>query len=267
MLLQKARNFVPVFKYIAPLLTFFLLFVLWVYGRAQDAVFALFMGALLSALSMTLFVTGRRRFFKNFVSKGELSRLAESGRLYLRLKDNSEALLLLLQALENDYKIEEKERRGEYVIGNYGGEKVLFALSDGFDGASSAKAVVDLYRRCAGAGIDRGALFLLGEGRAVADSLARKLPLPRVGVIGGDVLDSYFAQIARQADFEPEKSGRSFSAVVCTAKNGVRCMISAAYMIAAYILLGLHWLLFPALLLAAFASVCRYLDRDAARLF
>ena len=266
-MLKYIQKAVPAAKYIAPVVTLFAAYSLWVFSRTRRLALAAMLGSLLAALTALLFATCRRRFFPASAGRRNQDKLAQHGRLFLRMKGKRDGLALLLSALECEYDVSKIEWHGGFALGKYGEQNVLFALSVAFDGAHAAQELLDLYRACIEKSADRGVLFLLSNDGGEVDSLARRLTEPKLSVVHGGMLDKYIAKVAEAADFAPEHSVQKFTAAVCTRKNGVRCMVAAAYMLAVYIALGLRWFLIPALLLAAFASTCRHLDRESARLF
>jgi hypothetical protein len=267
--MKKVRSAAAAVRYVAPLMTIFAIFALWIYGRTANFELTLALGVLLTLLTGILLIMGREKFFADSAKKRERAEDARKGRVHLLLQAEGDALKLLLEAMRSDYPVEDisySEKSGNFATGRRGGLNIGLSFINSLESGEYEAGLVALYRKCLQQKLDRGVLLLMGEEPKGLSLLCAQLPEPRVIIIPGSRLEDYFAQVGEKSPCEAAAGSRNLKGIF-TKKNGVRCMIAAAYMISAHIALKMAWFLPAGLALALFASVCRYMDIETAKLF
>jgi hypothetical protein len=263
---KRVRNAAAVVRYIAPLMTIFAVFALWIYGRTASLELTLALGALLTLLTGILLIMGREKFFSSTSKKRERAEQAQSGRVHLLLQARDEALKQLLEAMGTDYPVEETIYSGNFAMGRRGGLNMGLSFMNSLESGEYEAGLIALYRRCLEKKADRGVLLLMGESPKELSALCAQLPEPRIIIVPGSRLEAYFAKVGAKNPCEAAAGSRGLKGIF-TKKNGARCMVGAAYMIAAHIAFNMAWFLPAGLALAVFASLCRYMDKEMAKLF
>lgn len=266
MTMKRVRSAAVAVRYIAPLITIFAVFALWIYGRTASLELTLALGLLLTLLTGILIIMGREKFFTSSAKKRERAAKAQSGRVHLLLQTGEDALKLLMEAMQTDYPVGDIAYSGNFAMGRRGGINMGLSFINSLESGEYEGGLIFLYRKCIEKSADKGVLFLMGEATKEISALCAQLPEPVMIIVPGSRLEEYFARVGEKNPCQAAAGSRSLKGIF-TKKNGVRCMVGAAYMISAHIGFNMAWFLPAGLALAVFASFCRYMDKETAKLF